>query len=150
MLLQLPYQADAEYSYRGQCWSLLGIDGFLILVGFYLLGLALASEWREASETTVANESAFQLPDSNERRAKDALADRTLADDRTIFSARQVCTLTRDRLDRVYLDDSRFYLIYIGGQATAGLDAVGIHFGLVGVLIATRRHRKSRHRKEHA
>lgn len=133
----LPYQVDAEYSYRGQCWSVLGIGGFLMLGGFYFLGLALASEWREASERNMANKSAFQPPNPHERRAEDSVADGTLTDERTIFSARQLCALTQDRLYRVYLDDRRFYLIYIGGQAAAGLDAIGMHFGLLGVLIAT-------------
>ena len=38
----LPYQMDACYDYRGQCWTLLGITGVLILVALYLMFIGLS------------------------------------------------------------------------------------------------------------
>ncbi len=70
-----------------------------------------------------------------ETTAGKATAGRTSPDGRTVFLARQICALTPDRLYRVFLENKRFYLIRIGGQGTGGLDAVGIHFGLLGVLL---------------
>lgn len=37
----LPYQFDAEYSYRGQCYAMVGVIGFFLLVGIVLAGMGL-------------------------------------------------------------------------------------------------------------
>src|SRR5262245_49542008 len=34
----LPYQFDGEYSYRGQCWAMLGVAGFGLVIGLFLTG----------------------------------------------------------------------------------------------------------------
>jgi hypothetical protein len=44
----LSYQLNAEYSYRTQCFALLGIAGFIVLVGLFVIGLAL-SDLRKSS-----------------------------------------------------------------------------------------------------
>ena len=74
--------------------------------------------------------------DALETTPANATAGRTSPDGRTVFQARQICGLTSDRLYRVYLENKRFYLVRIGGQHAGGLDAVAIHFGLLGVLLA--------------
>ena len=38
----LPYQLNAEYSYKGQCFAMLGIAAFIFLVGVAILGYALS------------------------------------------------------------------------------------------------------------
>jgi hypothetical protein len=34
-----PYQLNAEYSYNGECFAMLGIAPFIILVGLWIIGL---------------------------------------------------------------------------------------------------------------
>jgi hypothetical protein len=47
----LPYQFNAEYSYRSECYSLLGVSGFFIVAGVALCGYALAA-MRKATTAT--------------------------------------------------------------------------------------------------
>jgi hypothetical protein len=37
-----PYQLNAEYSYRGQCFAMLGIAAFIFLAGLAIIGFALS------------------------------------------------------------------------------------------------------------
>lgn len=43
----LPYQFDGEYSYRGQCWAMLGIAGFGLVCGIFLTGTWLVAATRK-------------------------------------------------------------------------------------------------------
>jgi hypothetical protein len=43
----LPYQFDGEYSYRGQCWAMLGVAGFGLVCGIFLTGAWLVAVTRK-------------------------------------------------------------------------------------------------------
>jgi hypothetical protein len=43
----MPYQFDGEYSYRGQCWAMLGIAGFGLVCGLFLTGTWLVAVTRK-------------------------------------------------------------------------------------------------------
>lgn len=53
----LPYQLNAEYSYRGQCFSMLGIAAFFLLAGLWITILA----W---SDLRKLNRMAMESPDN--------------------------------------------------------------------------------------
>jgi hypothetical protein len=44
----LPFQIDAEYSQRGQCFAMLGVVGFFLITGLVLLGMGLVGMKRQA------------------------------------------------------------------------------------------------------
>lgn len=48
----LPYQLNAEYSYKGQCLALLGIAGFIFLVGLAIAGFACSDLRKMYGRTT--------------------------------------------------------------------------------------------------
>jgi hypothetical protein len=43
----LPYQFDAEYGYRSQCWAMLGIAGFGLVCGLFLTGTYVVAATRK-------------------------------------------------------------------------------------------------------
>jgi hypothetical protein len=123
----LPYQMDAQYDYRGQCWALLGIIGFLTVAAVYLLIIGFASPTKSVGKGN-ATPAWLQGPGGD---AAAPQGEETLAN---VFEARQINALTADQHYRVYAEEGQLYLIRIGGQQFHPMLAA--HFGLLGVLIA--------------
>src|SRR5262249_577465 len=61
-----PYQLNAEYSYRGQCYAMLGIAGFIFLVGFVVIGLAW-SDMRKLKRMALDASGPFDRPGADEK-----------------------------------------------------------------------------------
>jgi hypothetical protein len=123
----LPYQMDAQYDYRGQCWALLGIVGFLIAGAVFFLVIGIASPAKSVGKSGAA-------PVGLHGPGGEASASQAEATLENVFEARQTKALTADQLYRVYAEDDQFYLIRIGGQQFGPMLAA--HFGLLGGLIA--------------
>ena len=139
----LPYQMDAQYNYRGQCWALLGIIGFLMLAAVYLLVIGVAAPAKNAVNGGSMNRS---TPSWLQGPGEEASVPRGEAVLDNVFETRQINALTADRLYRVYADDGRFYLIRVGGQQFDVHFAA--HFGLLGALIGAMLSRGNKSQEE--
>ena len=130
----MPFQMDATYDFRGQCWAMLAMAGIVVVIGLWILLLGFAPLRKLAKGSSTVGPPPTWL---HELGGNAPAPQETGPCVQHVFEARQINALSADRLYRVYVEDRRCYLIRIGGQNVSPEvpSMFSTYFGLVGGIV---------------